>query len=167
MRVTEICQEEESLNRDWVDEGRVARTPGSFDFLCDFLWVAFRRTDGRTLAARVTNAAPGAEELWLWGIEPETGAKRRAVLPGQGGIRLVSPGAFFPDGRKLVTASRWAGFLYVWDAASGRKLHEWTLPGDAITCVFAADGRHLATGNANGTVYILRLPDVGVGDAGR
>jgi WD40 repeat protein/serine/threonine protein kinase len=38
------------------------------------------------------------------------------------------------------------------------KLHEWQMPGPVYDVKFAPDGRHLATANANGTVYILRLP---------
>jgi hypothetical protein len=39
-----------------------------------------------------------------------------------------------------------------------KKLHEWQLPGGVAAVCFAPDGRHLAAANANGTVYILRLP---------
>jgi hypothetical protein len=35
---------------------------------------------------------------------------------------------------------------------------EWRLPGPVYDLAFASDGRHIATANGNGTVYILRLP---------
>jgi ribonuclease J len=37
------------------------------------------------------------------------------------------------------------------------KLREWKLPGGVWRAAFAPDGRHLATVNRNGTLYILRL----------
>jgi hypothetical protein len=49
----------------------------------------------------------------------------------------------------------------VWDAAAAKKLSEWELPGRVYTVAFAPDGRHIATANANATIYILRLAKVG------
>ena len=57
--------------------------------------------------------------------------------------------------RQFVTID---GQLTLWDADAARKVREVTLPGPVLSFSFAADGRHLATANANGTVYILRLP---------
>jgi len=48
--------------------------------------------------------------------------------------------------------------ITLWDAVTGRKLREWQFPGQVYASI-TPDGRHLATANANGTVYILRLPD--------
>jgi len=45
----------------------------------------------------------------------------------------------------------------VWDAATGKQLHHWQWPGPIEAVAFAHDGQHLAAGNANGTIYILRL----------
>ena len=47
--------------------------------------------------------------------------------------------------------------ITVWDAASGRKLRSWPVPGVVENLQFSADGRHLLTANYNGTIYVLRL----------
>ena len=49
--------------------------------------------------------------------------------------------------------------MTVWDVEKRNVLKSWELPGGVGAVAFAADGRHLATANGNGTVYILRLPD--------
>lgn len=49
------------------------------------------------------------------------------------------------------------GSLNLWDAVLGNKISEWPLPGPVHSGAFTVDGRHLVTGNGNGTVYILRL----------
>jgi WD40 repeat protein len=43
------------------------------------------------------------------------------------------------------------------DVVTGKPISTIALPGPVLSVAFAADGRHLATANANGTVYILRL----------
>jgi WD40 repeat protein len=65
--------------------------------------------------------------------------------------------AFSPDSR-LIASSSWKGDVVAWDVAT-KNVH-WTcrLPGMVASLAFAPDGKHLATGNGNGTVYILRLP---------
>ena len=46
------------------------------------------------------------------------------------------------------------------DASSGKRLNRWQWPGMSTTALaFAPDGRHLAVGNRNGTVYVLRLSE--------
>lgn len=63
--------------------------------------------------------------------------------------------AFSADGSTLISTGH--NGLTEWDALSGEKLREWSLPGYVNGLSFAPDGRHLATGNGNGTVYVLRL----------
>jgi WD40 repeat protein/formylglycine-generating enzyme required for sulfatase activity len=68
-------------------------------------------------------------------------------------------GACSPTGQHFATSSA-TGQVALWDATSGAKLHDWQLPGPVHAVAFAADGRHLATANSNGTVYIFRIPPV-------
>jgi WD40 repeat protein len=75
----------------------------------------------------------------------------------EGHSKRVDSLAYSPDGQLLASAGL-DGRVIVWEpAARKRKLQEWQLPGPVTQVTFAADGGHLATTNANGTVYILRL----------
>jgi hypothetical protein len=51
------------------------------------------------------------------------------------------------------------GQVVRWDRSGGKVLLDRNLglPGPLNAATLAADGRHLITANANGTVYILRL----------
>ncbi len=54
--------------------------------------------------------------------------------------------------------------VVVCDAATGKRLRNWSFPGAVHGVAFAPDSRHLAVANANGTVYLLRLgPPSGAG----
>ena len=68
--------------------------------------------------------------------------------------------AFTPDAKRVAVASD-VGHLEVFDVATQARLWEAKLPGSACWLAFAEDGRHLLTHNANGTIYVLRLPDLG------
>ena len=63
---------------------------------------------------------------------------------------------YSPDGA-LVAASAQDGKVVIWDSATGKITQEWQMPGAVHGIAFDARGRHLATANANGTVFILRL----------
>lgn len=64
---------------------------------------------------------------------------------------------FSPDGT-LLAGTQPDGRVIVWETATG-QLRDWKMPGPVNAVDFALDSRHLATGNANGTVYILRLAE--------
>jgi WD40 repeat protein len=66
-------------------------------------------------------------------------------------------GAAFPTNGKLLAGSTYDNRILLWDTAAGTKLREWQFPGPVHALAFANDGRHLATANGNGTVYILRI----------
>ena len=57
--------------------------------------------------------------------------------------------------RRLASAAS-DGRVVLWDATSGQKMAEWATLGAAEALAFAADGRHLAVGHLNGTIYIFR-----------
>jgi RNA polymerase sigma factor (sigma-70 family) len=72
----------------------------------------------------------------------------RGALARLGSGRLrhgapVSDLAFAPDGKRLVSAG--ADRLRVWDAATGRLEHQFTVPGDALVLAFSAAGTLLAS----------------------
>lgn len=66
--------------------------------------------------------------------------------------------AFSPDGQWLAGIGR-NDTVSVVDGRTGQEIRQITLPGRPTSLAFAPDGRHLLTGNANGTVYVLRLSD--------
>jgi WD40 repeat protein len=65
--------------------------------------------------------------------------------------------SFSPDGT-LLAGTQPDGRVIVWETATG-KSRDWKMPGPVNAVAFALDSRHLATGNANGTIYILRLAE--------
>jgi WD40 repeat protein/tRNA A-37 threonylcarbamoyl transferase component Bud32 len=67
--------------------------------------------------------------------------------------------AFSPDGQTLATACR-DGKIHLWDAFTGAERRVLTLGpagGSIMSIAYTPDGRHLVTGNYNGTIYVLRL----------
>jgi serine/threonine protein kinase/WD40 repeat protein len=67
--------------------------------------------------------------------------------------------AFSPDGKTVATWGK-DGVLRLWNATDGKELEAIRLcasNGDVNQIAFSPTGRHLATANSNGTVYILRL----------
>ena len=110
--------------------------------------------DGGTLVAGCRNV------VHLWDLA--SGAERQLNFPP--GTAQVSSLAMTPGGSRLAALSA-DGRLVWWDL---RSLHQkgppkisgqWKAPGAGAehALAFAPDGRHLAVGNLNGTVYILRL----------
>jgi WD40 repeat protein/serine/threonine protein kinase len=107
--------------------------------------------DGRTVYAAGEDGQVKAWQLARAASEPTF------VLGKDGKLARLYALAVGPDGRQFVTTGQ-VGQVLLWDS-SGQKLREWQLPGPVHGLAFAADGRHLATANGNGTVYIFRLRD--------
>jgi WD40 repeat protein len=108
--------------------------------------------DGKTFAFSDDSLA-----IHLWDLTSPVPSERLALKGHQVGFMpTVRDFVFSTDGRLLASVGGDSRVL-VWETRAGKKLHEWKLPAAAGAVAFAADGRHLAVGNANGTIYILRL----------
>ena len=140
------------------------------------------------LATRPLVGLHGQGTLLFWGLTGEKPA-RRAELPGhpaspepkQGGSVLGSFNSWLPEaaaaghvvvafdplGRRLATTGT-QGRIFLWGVKTGKRQHTWQTPqrtwerhrpADPVDLAFAPDGRHLALGNANGTIWLIRLPE--------
>jgi serine/threonine-protein kinase len=91
-----------------------------------------------------------------WDVN-QTPAVKLTPLPGH--MAPVSAVAFSPDGQRLASADE-DGRLILWEPNVGKHINDWRFPGSVWSLAFAPDNRHLAIGNGNGTIYILRLKAV-------
>jgi WD40 repeat protein len=91
--------------------------------------------------------------LWRWDLN---GTAHRVI--GQLDWDTLQPTCvtFAPNG-KLLAMSGTTGRVILWETTKGSKVTEWSLSGTVHRLSFSADGKHLATANANGTVYVYRL----------
>ncbi len=109
--------------------------------------------DGLTLAY-----ADSGQDIHLLDLSRALLAER-AVLQGHGlpgAPQVVCDLAFDLTGERLVSSGQdWRVIL--WNTADGTKVAQWLFHGAVEAVAFANDGRHLAVGNANGTIYILRV----------
>jgi WD40 repeat protein len=105
--------------------------------------------DGKTLAVG------DAGSVTLIDLTTPAPAERLRLTLEQRGWGWDQQVLFSADASRVVTVSRRT--VTVWDAADGRKVAEWLLP-HATAVALAPDHRHLAVGNTNGTVWVLRLP---------
>jgi WD40 repeat protein len=100
--------------------------------------------DGKWLASGVANGVRLAEAT--------KGQLRQTLVPRGGGF------CFSPNGQMLAWTTLDRRGLHVVRLPTGHVLLESKLPGPIQALAFAPDSRHLAVGNSNGTVYVLRLP---------
>jgi WD40 repeat protein len=91
------------------------------------------------------------QQMKLW--DAATG-KERGSFPVS--TEMASGAAFAPGGKLLATADR-SGRVTLLNPATGAEVRHFQLPGAVLSLTFAADGRHLLTSNANGTITIFRL----------
>jgi WD40 repeat protein len=134
------------------------------------VWTVGFGPDGKTLitageadfsgtSGSITPPLPyGTVRSWdLTGPTPKEGNLLRSYHRS-----TVSQIALAPNGKRLLAAGG-RGDVALWDLTGGQKLREWWLPMRAAQIVFSPDGRHVALGNLNGTVYVLRLPPPAAG----
>jgi WD40 repeat protein len=125
--------------RGWEPQAALETESDSVDAL------AFDQSGGKLAVA--------CKRLQLWAVGKGKPVKLRQF---EGHKEFVCAVALTPDGKTLASAGE-GGEVIVWDATSGKKLRDWRFPGRVKCLAFASDGQHLATGNGNGTAYILRL----------
>jgi len=65
--------------------------------------------------------------------------------------------AVSPDGSRFATTAA-DNRVKLWATATGRRLRQWDVGVAVRSMAFAPDGKHLATANANTTLYLLDLP---------
>jgi WD40 repeat protein len=106
--------------------------------------------DGRTLLSWSQGGPAALPGIHVW--DTTTGQEGSAPAGHTAGL---STAAFSPDGAILATVDR-SGLLLLSNRA-GTEIRRVQMPGLVHNMIFAADGRHLVTANANGTIYILRI----------
>jgi serine/threonine protein kinase/WD40 repeat protein len=108
--------------------------------------------DGRLLAVATHNPA-GAEVVQLWEVAGTPRVKHEVEYAARKVL-------FSPDGQRFACLRRdqevtvWAVHPVV---EAKKPLYRWRFPGPVSHLAWAPDGRHLATANGNGTIYVLRL----------
>jgi WD40 repeat protein len=125
-------------------------------------WLGFH-PNGRSLT--VAGALAG-HTVYIWDLVDR---KQRRRLPGPGspghGSEVLS-GAWRADGHLLITAGATDGTVRLWDLGGARprsraiEVIRPNLPW-LHAVALSPEGRHLAVGNPDGTVYLLRLAKPG------
>jgi len=106
--------------------------------------------DGTTLVLAATKVGPG---LRVYDVTGDTPRVRAEGDFGIGGYILSVH--LMADNRTVAFASN--GRVGLLDLEKRRVLRAWDLPDTPRQVAVTADGRHLVTGNPNGTIYVLRL----------
>ena len=102
-------------------------------------------------------------------IHDATQSPIQAVTTLKGPAWPWTAAVFSADSQKLI-AGDGLGRVLAWDIASGQKIATpskpraadpvlWRLPGMVRNLAVSPDGRHLASANSDGSVYILRLDE--------
>jgi WD40 repeat protein/tRNA A-37 threonylcarbamoyl transferase component Bud32 len=110
--------------------------------------------DGKTLATGGHDTANhGTIRLWEIGDGPPR-EKRTALARSH--TKPVTRLLYSADGETLISAGE-DGQVILHGPISGQTIKSWQFPGAILSVAISNDGRHLATANSNGTVYVLRL----------
>ncbi len=107
--------------------------------------------DGKSLAY-----VQGAN-LSFWSIDAKAPRKKPYEVQTDGEYFANQVLAYHPTGKWVAVIGQKSGNVFLYNPADGTLAKSWTFPVAPTDLAFAADGRHLAIANPNGTVYILRL----------
>jgi WD40 repeat protein len=119
-------------------------------------------TKARLVACSPVDAvmATAAEDapIRLWTIAGGKAEPTRTLAghQGKGTPPAVKALAFAPNGQTLASAGQ-DRKLILWNVADGKAARHWDLLDEVRALAYSSDGRHLAVGNDDGTLYILRL----------
>lgn len=142
-----ICAGDDGIIRMWdVKTGREVRR---FEGHAGAIWTVAFTPDGARI---VSSGADGYVRVW----ETGSGATGPPAFLSNTAPSVI---AIDPTGR-TVAAAALDGQIVFWDLPSGSKLGVIELADNLRRIAFAPDGRHLATANENGTVYILRVTEL-------
>ncbi len=118
--------------------------PCSIDFSpdgTDFLTCGFEATEKMVLEN---------PQCRLWSLDGDK-FKRKAVFK----TKRRADAQLVLGGEAILTPDQ--SVCTVADTVTGKEAWRWESPNGAPTVAVAPDGRHVALGNAGGTIYILRL----------
>ncbi len=107
--------------------------------------------DGKSLAY-----VQGAN-LSFWSIDAKAARKKSHEVQTDGEYFANQVLAYHPTGKWVAVIGQKTGKVFLYNPADGTLAKSWTFPAPPTDLQFAADGRHLAIANPNGTVYVLRL----------
>jgi WD40 repeat protein len=93
-----------------------------------------------------------SNELAFWDIR---GKAAEPFVRGTGHLSFIRCLCFAPDSARVYSADN-VGSILAW-TREGKPAGGWKMPGRVKALAPSPDGRHLATANADGTVYILRV----------
>jgi eukaryotic-like serine/threonine-protein kinase len=126
-----------------VEGDGVLRGHSSFVYGVDF------HPDGRRVASASWD---GAVRVW------DATSGRQLAAFQHGDKAIVTSVAFHPDGKILVSRSR--DSVRLWDLASGRELHRWTIPSGGwkdTRVAFNADGTLIAAGCTGSEIRVWNV----------
>lgn len=103
-------------------------------------------------------ALSNGDDIRLWEVKDgKATPKLKLTLPSRKGVlSSVKTFAFSPDGKWLASTGLDRKII-LWDVAKASKAREWAVTLEPRALMFAPDSRHLAVGNEEGAVFVLRL----------
>jgi WD40 repeat protein len=115
--------------------------------------------DGRFLVSSDRN---NGGELIVWNVAEQKALTQLITPQMRDKFGRCDFCKFSPDGRLIVARVK-LGVIHFWNAATFKPLGTMQVNAEHINTAcsnlfFTADGRHIVTANANGTLSVLRIP---------